>query len=283
MRTAKSNPVAVEHPALSHCVQLHQPWRDERDPNAEDDEDEPDVNADGDLDLEAGHGTFIAGVVRQICPDAHIHVDGVLSSFGDGDDLSIGRGIRRAIQRSTTNAFDIVVMSLGTYTEDDTHPPLSRWIRRYLHGAVVVAAAGNLGSPRPMWPAAQRGVIGVGALDASGRAWFSNHGGWVDACAIGVDVVSTFFFGVTDEFVYCACLPDAKGASCQCELKRELRRFDGWARWSGTSFAAPKVAGAIAQEMYTSGVAGDTARQAWARLSDWQRYRYPDLGTVFNI
>jgi hypothetical protein len=35
--------------------------------------------------------------------------------------------------------------------------------------------------------------------------------------------------------------------------------------------------------MYTSGVAGDTARAAWERLSDWQRYRYPDLGIVFNL
>ncbi len=58
------------------------------------------------------------------------------------------------------------------------------------------------------------------------------------------------------------------------------RRFREWARWSGTSFAAPKVAGAIAQEMYVSQV---SAREAWRRLSSTDRLRIPDLGVVFNI
>ena len=56
-----------------------------------------------------------------------------------------------------------------------------------------VAAAGNQGTCRPFFPAALPEVIGVGAVSAAGRTWFSNFGGWVDACAPGVDVISTFF------------------------------------------------------------------------------------------
>ncbi|HEU4701597.1 MAG TPA: D-alanyl-D-alanine carboxypeptidase, partial [Conexibacter sp.] len=34
----------------------------------------------------------------------------------------------------------------------------------------------------------QTRVLGVGALDDDGPAWFTNHGPWVQACAPGVDV-----------------------------------------------------------------------------------------------
>ena len=61
------------------------------------------------------------------------------------------------------------------------------------------------------------------------------------------------------------------------------RRYRGWARWSGTSFAAPKVAALIAQEMYLNGGPGQTARDAWDRLTSYRHYRYPDLGIVFNV
>ena len=54
-------------------------------PDAVDDEDESDDDTERTLDFEAGHGTFITGIVRQICPDAEVYVSGVLSSFGDGD------------------------------------------------------------------------------------------------------------------------------------------------------------------------------------------------------
>ena len=65
------------------------------------------------------------------------------------------------------------------------------------------------------------------------KAWFTNFGGWVDACAPAIDVVSTFFMDFTENI---------DGV--------ETRRYEGWASWSGTSFSAPKVAAAIAQEMY---------------------------------
>ena len=57
--------------------------------------------------------------------------------------------------------------------------------------------------------------------------------------------------------------------------------FTGFGTWSGTSFAAPKVAGAIAA---SASVWGISAREAADRLVfDWQLFRVPDLGVVVNI
>ncbi|NED51479.1 peptidase S8 and S53 subtilisin kexin sedolisin, partial [Micromonospora aurantiaca] len=66
-------------------------------------------------------------------------------------------------------------------------PVLRQAIAALGRGTVVVACAGNAATDRPFWPAAMKPVIGVAALDGADRAWFSNHGWWVDACAQGVD------------------------------------------------------------------------------------------------
>lgn len=106
---------------------------------------------------------------------------------------------------------------------------------------VVVASAGNHGAkrpynPRPIWPAAMPDVVAVAALgpdngDGVRLAAFSNYGPWVDVAATGEDVLSTFL-----------------------TFDDEEHAFTGWATWSGTSFAAPRVAGAIAAEMTEKGV-----------------------------
>ena len=77
--------------------------------------------------------------------------------------------------------------------------------------------------------------------------------------------MSTFFTDVDD---HCECCGHATD------------EYRGWARWSGTSFGAPKVAGVIAQEMYLRQC---TATEAWARLRARARFRVPDLGIVVNV
>ena len=257
LRTVDGKGAAVEHPYLT-CARLHSPWLQAAPAGAIDDEDEFDDDKSGTLDFEAGHGTFITGIIQQLCPDAEVHIAGVLSSFGDGDVANVIGAFELA--NATAGPFDLVVMSLGGYMSDDDGA---------LFGAALRAARSATGSASrppatsrrrgPYFPAALPDIVGVGGLGQADKAWFTNFGGWVDACAPAIDVVSTFFVGPNDDLD---------------------EPFTGWARWSGTSFAAPKVAGVIAREMYLT---GDGPRAVWTRLSDYRRYRFPDLGTVFNV
>jgi len=253
LRTASGRP---EHPWLERCV-IHEPWLD-RSAGRFNDEDEPDDDGRGQLDAQAGHGTFISGIIHQRCPDAVVHHAGVLSSYGDGDDASVAAAIERVRHRFERSGvpLDLVVCAFGAY--GDGPPPLADALATLPAGCVVVAAAGNDGTSRPFYPAALPGVVAVGAVDVDRRAPFTNFGPWVDACAQGVATVSTFFVDFDDE-------PPDQG-----------RRFRGWASWSGTSFAAPVVGAAIAQCQYLH---QSTAPAAWQAIGgDRRRLRIGDLG-----
>jgi hypothetical protein len=129
-----------------------------------------------------------------------------------------------------------------------------------------VAAAGNDGTCVPMYPAALPGVIGVGALDEDGEAApFTNYGPWVRASTLGTDVVSMFFedFDGKD--------PPVEGA--------DPDQFQGWARWSGTSFAAPRGAAARAR---ARGEGADAAAAVAEVIGDPELPRIPMLGTVVD-
>ena len=103
----------------------------------------------------------------------------------------------------------------------------------------VVAPAGNEQSTRRYWPAAHPEVIGVASTNrrGNGRAWFSNWGDWCDCCARGDYVYSTFVHW---------------DGPVEGESPDEIEHFRGWARWDGTSFAAPKVSAQIAAEFAAS-------------------------------
>lgn len=58
-------------------------------------------------------------------------------------------------------------------------------------------------------------------------------------------------------------------------------RFEGWASWSGTSFAAPKVAAAIAREVVLSGT--DPREAAHRVVGSHGLHRIPNLGAVVNL
>ena len=188
-----------------------------------------DADLDFALDAQAGHGTFVAGAVLAHAPAARLRARRVIGGDGVGDELDVIRALRWLADWGRA---DVVNISLGCHTFDDRPSPvLARAVAALGRRTVVVACAGNSGTDRPFWPAAMKPVVGVGALDGGDRAWFSNHGWWVDACAQGVGVDSTFvsFDGTR---------PPVHG------IDPDL--FQGYATWSGTSFAAPAVAGRIA-------------------------------------
>jgi subtilisin family serine protease len=188
----------------------------------------------------------------------------VLGADGVTDELELLRGLARAQSRAAaaSDRLDLVSLSLGCFTFDDRPSPvLAHAVGRLSRHSLVVAAAGNQGTDRPYWPAALKDVVAVAALaaapgeDGPQRASFSNHGWWIDACAPGENVASTFL----------------------THGREHGEDFHGFATWSGTSFAAPFVAGSIAALMSAKDM---TARDAAAVLLDPAGDRIPDLGVV---
>jgi hypothetical protein len=189
------------------------------------------LDEDGDthLDTEAGHGAFILGLAQRVVPGLPTEQRKVLDSMGFGDDLSVCLGLAEA-------EAPVVNLSLGGYTGGNRPPRgLHHALRALARSRVIVAAAGNNGSNRLFWPAAFREVIAVAAYDSTTEeaAEFSNFGEWVDVSAPGVDLRSCFVDGTREN------------------TSGEVT-FDGWATWSGTSFAAPLVAAEIARRVIAS-------------------------------
>ena len=225
----------------------------------------PDANRDRWLDPAAGHGTFIAGIIERIAPGCAIEVIGVLGPQGECSESAVVDAITSVANRRIRPAF--LNLSFGGYVWEQA-PMLSRAVvLAQKRGIVVVASAGNDSTCRPSFPAAIPGVVSVGAIGPDGPAWFSNYGSWVRACAPGMDVVSSFFRSFDG-----AEVPSGG---------RDIDRFKAWATWSGTSFAAPAVIGALVREMRASNC---TPKEAVTRLIDapWLG-RIPGLGTIVNV
>jgi subtilisin family serine protease len=227
-----------------------------------------DADHDNRLDSVAGHGTFIAGVVAQHAPSASLIVGKIIAGDGVTDELRLLRGLARLRAHADQHKapVDVISLSLGCYTHDDKPSPvLEQGLHSFGHETVVVACAGNFSSDRPYWPAAMKRVVAVASLDATGvdRAEFSNYGWWVDACTVGENVVSSFF--------------DFDGPVGSSPTPED---FTGYATWSGTSFAAPRVAAAIAAR---AGAHGGSASAAAAQLLDPTDHpSMPDLGVLVD-
>lgn len=177
-------------------------------------------NNDNVTDLD-GHGTMVAGIIAAIAnngvgiagvaPEVKIMPLKVLTSSG-GNWIDLDR----AIIRAADNGARVIVMSLG-----GKYSPLSLATKAaidyaYRKGCILVAAAGNDNTSEPFYPAAYDEVIVVSAIDQNDiKAHFSNFGDYIDFCAPGVNIISTWKNGK-------------------------------YAYGSGTSFAAPYVAGVVA-------------------------------------
>lgn len=224
-----------------------------------------DADGDGKLDGIAGHGTFIAGIIASECRQCRVTVVGQrhgTSPFGsDPVDRAQLFSSEYEVARSLLIHSDAQVVSCGfAFPTLDRHPSIAftsvldaiRHSRGPRSQVAVVAPAGNETSAQPYWPAAHPDVIGVAAANrrGNGRAWFSNWGAWLDCCARGQDVFSTFIYwdGQID------------GAP-----PTDIENFQGWATWNGTSFSAPKVAAAIANA-YLAGGGKVSPVEAWRQL-----------------
>jgi subtilisin family serine protease len=223
-------------------------------------------HVNGLLDPLAGHGTFIAGVVRQRCPDATLMVVPVMHGDGVTDEaflvetlsLLYVRQLLVHSRRGKGPAIDVLSLSLGYYHETpgafDDEPAFSSVLRAIAAtGVAVVAAAGNGGTNQEFYPAAfavaggfDVSVTSVGSLNPDGSAVsvYSNTGSWVTAYRCGTAVVSTMpttFDGSLRPVLAQPAAHDPARGTCDPD------DFScGFGLWSGTSFAAPAYAGDVA-------------------------------------
>lgn len=226
------------------------------------------------LDAAGGHGTAVAGLVQHEAPGVPLVVYNPIPSDGGAAETDVAAAMVRAVRDGLDAGQSVVLnLSLGTDTVDD-EPPLAlvaaleeieQLAAASEHEVLVVAAAGNFGDDRPVWPAVGRGVVAVGAVDRDGaRAPWSSYGDWVDCSVVGDGVLSVYVVGRED--------PDLVGEAGD--------RFDGpdpFALHFGTSFAAPQVAGRVARVAQRDGLGLTAALDAVLATAERSE---PGLGKV---
>ncbi len=217
------------------------------------------------LGIGAGHGTFVSGVIQQLAPAAELRVFNPLKLDGLGTEADVAEAMLDACEWGA----DIINLSLGFETDDDEEPmalaDAVRAVREDYPDVLVIAAAGNTGRDRPCWPGAFDDVTAVAGLTVDMRpAPWSTHGPWVTCSTIGEGIMSTYVTGIESTLVDDP--PDRFGK-------------DAWALWSGTSFAAPQITGAVAQVAQRRGVGPKDALEQILR----RRRRVAAYGKVLKL
>lgn len=174
--------------------------------------------------LAVGHGTLVAGVIATYAPDATLLIRRVLDTpLGEADELEIGQALLDVAREEP----HIVNASFSGFAVDrKTMLGFRAAVEQVVKTILLVAAVGNEGLARRAYMAAFEGVCGVASVERKDDgelriADYSNRGDYVEFCAEGTDVESTY--------------------------------TTGHAIASGTSFAAPKVSAALAITMSREG------------------------------
>ena len=165
-----------------------------------------------------GHGTAVSGVVSAllnneglagIAPEADIYAVKIMEdSSGYLSDAIAG------VEWAIENNMDIISMSFGMESYSQIFKEVIE--EAYNNNILLIAATGNNGENNILYPAAYSDVIAVGAINENNeKALFSNYGFELELVAPGVDINTTYL-------------------------------GEGYIVTSGTSFAAPHVAGVAA-------------------------------------
>jgi subtilisin family serine protease len=181
------------------------------------------VFARGRASGDVAHGTAVASLLvgqdrpafAGGAPGARLFAGAVVSQEAKGGDLATADAMVRALDWLTAQGAAVINISMAGPPNALVEDAVKRTQAR---GAIIVAAVGNDGpAAPPRFPAAYDGVVGVTAVDSRDGVYRrAGRGQHVDLAAPGVDVA--------------VAVPGA-----------------GYAVKSGTSFAAPHVAAALAQ------------------------------------
>ncbi|HID86348.1 MAG TPA: peptidase S8 [Anaerolineae bacterium] len=181
------------------------------------------ANDDNDPQDDYGHGTHVGGIIAA-ATDNGVGIAGVAFDsrimavkVGDGATGTARYSrIAKGIIYAADNGAKVINLSLGGYA-------YSSYLESAVNhawdaGCVLVGAAGNDNLSDLFYPAAYENVIGVSATDQNdAKASWSNYGSYISVAAPGVSIYSTYW---NDGSTY--------------------------AHMSGTSMAAPHVAGLAA-------------------------------------
>lgn len=168
------------------------------------------VPGEGDV---IGHGTAVAWLVRQVAPAAELGSFRVL----DGDLRSRSTVVWEAAREAIRRGYQVLNCSFGCPGEARLVMPFKEWTdEAYLARAHVVAACSNDDAASREWPGWFPSVLTVNAAAMESEdGWRHQPAGMVEFAAHGQDV--------------------------------RVPWQGGWKRVTGSSFAAPRVAGWLAR------------------------------------
>lgn len=167
---------------------------------------------------DASHGTFVAGVIRQLSPDYRISLAAARTippasfvtrpsthnpiPFNVSSEIHVAYAIERIRQRGHQE-IAALNLSLGAYVCDPADDALVITLSETLEdwavdvGGEIFAASGNEDLDVPFWPAMMSVVTGIQASDGTQGVVWSNgtpvvptwSGPWIDELAPGADIV----------------------------------------------------------------------------------------------
>ena len=225
----------------------------------------------GSTDPRDDHGTFVAGIIAAEFNKKNDILSGIAGiarnvkimnlRVGGTRDTLLGPvfepplpdKVAKAIRYAVDNGAKIISMSLGGY---GWNLPILRSAVHYAYkkGAILICAAGNDRTSKPLYPASFEEVISV-----TGTTRYIVHGESVDEIGSGTrfEILNCSFVGLWGErgrelyegsnygpsfFIPKECVELCAPSNFIWSIKPDSR-FD---YWSGTSFAAPMVSAAAA-------------------------------------
>jgi subtilisin family serine protease len=184
------------------------------------------VNEDADPSDDHGHGTLVAGVIAAranngigsvgACPRCSVMPVKVIAANGSGSAADIAEGITWAVDHGAR----VINMSFVLSGRDEGVAQAIQYARS--KNVLVVAAAGNAGSPEATFPANESGVVSVTSTDASDARYdWASFGAWVTLAAPGCSKSTQAGGGYAD---FCGTSSSAAFASGVAALARSADR-----------------------------------------------------------